>query len=229
MATRWATFDCYGTLIDWEQGIAATLAQLWPGRDTRPLLADYHRIEADLQSRSDATYHSVLTGALTRLAVEHNLPLAEEDCDALARSLPEWPPFPEVPAALAELRARGWQLAILSNTDPDLLEASAQRIGVPVDERVTAAEAGSYKPAHGHWEEFARRSGLRPGDPGWVHVAASLFHDVAPANQLKLPVVWIDRAGDVTNTQHDATGLTTAARLPDLTELPDTLDRLAPA
>ncbi len=224
MRQRWATFDCYGTLIDWERGIAGTLTRLWPDRDPTPLLEAYHRIEADVQHGSRATYRSVLTGLLVRLAAEHELPLAEPERDALARSLPEWSPFPEVPGALAELRRRGWRLAILSNTDPDLLDASIRRIGIVVDLRITAADAGSYKPAPGHWAAFSRRSGADRAE--WVHVAASLFHDVAPANQLDLPVVWIDRSDDATNRQVDAAGLTFAARLPNLAQLPDTLDGL---
>jgi 2-haloacid dehalogenase len=223
MRKRWATFDCYGTLIDWERGIAATLTRLWPDRDPTPLLNAYHRIEADVQHGSRATYRSVLTGSLVRLAAEHDLPLAETERDALARSLPEWSPFPEVPGVLAELRRRGWRLAILSNTDPDLLDASIRRIGVVVDLRITAAEAGSYKPAPGHWAAFSRRSGADRA--GWIHVAASLFHDVAPANELGLPVVWIDRS-DATDRQADAAGLRFAARLPNLAQLPDTLDGL---
>jgi 2-haloacid dehalogenase len=128
-----------------------------------------------------------------------------------------------VPGALAELRRRGWRLAILSNTDPDLLDASIRRIGIVVDLRITAADAGSYKPAPGHWEAFSRYSGADRAD--WVHVAASLFHDVAPANELDLRVVWIDRS-DATDRQVGTAGLTFAARLPDLTQLPDTLDGL---
>src|SRR6266540_3295246 len=86
---------------------------------------------------------------VARVAAEAGLPLADGRREALAESLPSWPPFPEVPAALEALRARGWRLGILSNTDPDLLAASVDNIGVPVDVSVTAAEAGSYKPAHG--------------------------------------------------------------------------------
>jgi 2-haloacid dehalogenase len=223
-AQRWATFDCYGTLIDWQHGIMSTFARLWADRDPVVLLEAFNRIQRDLLQDAAATYRVLLTETLVRLAREHDLPLAAGDHAALVDSLPEWPPFPEVPAALAELRRRGWRLAILSNTDPDLLDASLRRIGVPVDERITAAEAGSYKPALGHWEAFARRSGARRA--GWVHVGASLYADVVPANQLALPVVWIDRASEATSRRQDPAELTIAARLPDLAQLPDTLDHL---
>jgi 2-haloacid dehalogenase len=125
-----------------------------------------------------------------------------------------------VPGALAELRERGWRLAILSNTDPDLLDASLESIGVPVDLRVTAAEAGSYNPARGHGERFSELSGADP--ERHVHVAASLFHDIAPCRELGLTAVWINRLAETSD-------LPRAAELTDLADLPSTLDRLVPA
>jgi 2-haloacid dehalogenase len=125
-----------------------------------------------------------------------------------------------VPGALRELRERGWRLAILSNTDPDLLAASVDAIGVPVDLRITAAEAGSYKPAPGHWERFFERTAADRARH--VHVAASLFHDIAPCRELGLTAVWINRLGE-------ASELPRAAELPDLARLPDTLDGLVSA
>src|SRR5207302_641082 len=112
--------------------------------------------------------------------------------DALARSLPGWQPFPEVPDALRRALERGWKLAILSNTDRDFIDASMGRIGVPFELAIVASEIGSYKPALGHWRAFEARVG-RPPD---VHVAASLFHDVAPARELGLTSVWINRLGE---------------------------------
>jgi 2-haloacid dehalogenase len=156
---------------------------------------------------------------LRAIAAIEGLPLAGHDELALADTLPDWPAFPEVPAALTALRQRGWRLAILSNTDPDLLAASILQIGVPVELRITAAEAGSYKPAHGHWQQFFERTGADRAHH--VHVAASLFHDIAPAEQLGLTSVWINRLGE----QSD---LARAAELTDLSELPSTLERLVP-
>ena len=140
MADRWATFDCYGTLIDWNRGISETLGGLWPDADRDALLARYHEIEPRVQLASGVPYREVLREALRLLAEHEGFTLASEDEYALAESLPAWPPFPEVPGALAELRGRDFRLAILSNTDPDLLQASLERIGVPVDGQVTAAE-----------------------------------------------------------------------------------------
>jgi 2-haloacid dehalogenase len=217
---RWASFDCYGTLIDWDGGIAAVLGGLWPDADRDELLERYHEIEPRVQLDGRLSYREVLTQALVLLAESEGLELAGGDRTRLADSLPEWSPHPEVPAALGELRRRGWRLAVLSNTDPDYLAASLERIGVPVDVRVTAAEAGSYKPAHGHWERLFEREDIDRAR--YVHVAASLFHDIAPAAELGLAAMWINRLGETSD-------LPRAAELPDLAALPDTLDRLAPA
>lgn len=217
MAERWASFDCYGTLIDWMGGIRATLAELWPEHDVDLLLAAYHEIEPEVQRGRSIPYRQVLAEALERVAHREGLELAPEDREALADSLPSWPPFPEVPAALVELRERGWRLAVLSNTDPDLLDASLELVGVPVDLRITAADAGSYKPAHGHWLRFFERSGADRERS--VHVAASLFHDIAPCAELGLRAVWINRLGETSE-------LPRAAELSDLSGLADVLDRL---
>ncbi len=220
MSERWASFDCYGTLIDWNGGIAAALRRLWPGEEHDRLLERYHEIEPRVQIGSAASYRDVLREALVLLAGHEGLPLVPGEESALADSLPLWPPFPEVPDALAELRARDWRLAILSNTDPDLLDASLLAIGVPVDLRVTAAQAGSYKPAHGHWEQLFAHPGVERGRH--AHVAASLFHDLAPAQELGLTAVWINRLGETSD-------LPRAAELTELSRLPETLDALVPA
>ena len=138
----------------------------------------------------------------------------------LADSLPLWSAFPEVAAALREARARGWRLAILSNTDRDYIDASLATIGVPFDEVVVASEIGSYKPAHGHWRAFAERTDAPP--EGHVHVGASLFHDARPAAELGLPMVWINRLGEPATVP-------VARELPTLTGLADALDALVPA
>jgi 2-haloacid dehalogenase len=219
-AERWATFDCYGTLIDWLGGIRATLADLWPEHDAELLLGAYHEIEPEVQRGRSISYREVLTETLVKLAHREGLDLDQDERAALAESLPSWPPFPEVPGALAEIRERGWRIAILSNTDPDLLEASLGLIGVPVDLRVTAAEAGSYKPAHGHWERFFAEAGA--GRERHVHVAASVYHDLRPAAELGLRAVWINRLHETSDAPRDA-------ELADLAGLAATLDELVEA
>jgi len=213
--TRWASFDCYGTLVDWNGGIGATLARLWPGAAVDALLERYHEIEPRVQLDSAIPYREVLRQALALLAESEGLDLRAADEYALADSLPTWPPFAEVPDELEELRRRGFRLAILSNTDPDLLAASVARIGVPVDATVTAADAGSYKPAHGHWLRFFEQEDV--DRERHVHVAASAFHDLAPAAELGVPAVWINRLGEESD-------LPRAAELPDLRGLADALE-----
>ena len=191
---KWATFDCYGTLIDWNGGIGRELERLFgPARSGEQLHA-YHELEPLVQREDLArSYREVMAVSLARLGA----PPAEED--ALAVSLPDWDPFPEVPAALEDARSRGWRLAILSNTDRDLLDASLAQIGVEFDLTVVASEIGSYKPARGHWDEFFASSGA--DREGHVHVAASLFHDIAPASGLGLRTIWINRLGEEAEPQ----------------------------
>jgi 2-haloacid dehalogenase len=121
---------------------------------------------------------------------------------------------------MAQLRARGWRLAILSNIDRDLLQASVERIGVGIDLTVTAADAGSYKPAPGHWNRFFERTNADRARH--VHVAASPFHDLRPAARLGLKAVWINRLAEKSRAAREA-------ELPDLSGLPETLDDLVPA
>ena len=207
---RWATFDCYGTLVDWNGGIRAQLARVFGDERGGELLERYHELEPQLQADGKLSYREVLTEAMRQLGA----PVEEET--ALADSLASWQPFPEVPEALGEARHQGWKLAILSNTDRDYIEASMERLGVPFEFAIVASEIGSYKPALGHWRAFEERVGTPPD----VHVAASLFHDVAPANDLGLPSVWINRLGEQPRPQP-------ARELPDLTRLAETLEEVA--
>lgn len=211
--TRWATFDCYGTLIDWNGGIRGELARVWPDEDADTLLRRYHDAEPAIEREDPSlSYREVMRRALAELG---EVPAGEED--ALGRSLPRWRPFREVPAALQELRKRGWKLAILSNTDRDLIEASKLQLGVSFDETVVASEIASYKPAHRHWDEFYARTHAERARH--VHVAASVFHDIDPANELQLVSVWINRLGEISDTK-------ATRELPDLEPLPETLDEL---
>ncbi|MEO8476264.1 MAG: HAD family hydrolase [Actinomycetota bacterium] len=220
MSDRWATFDCYGTLVDWLGGIRTALGLVWPDADADELTAAYHRFEPKVQAGRGIPYRRVMAETLTRIAATEGKELPEDRRDTLAVSLPAWPVFPDVPPALTDLRARGWKLAILSNTDADLLDASMLAIGVPVDLRIVASDVGSYKPDFGHWESFFRHA--RADRARHVHVAASLFHDVEPCAKLGLPCVWINRQGETSE-------LPRAGELTDLTEIADTLERLVPA
>jgi 2-haloacid dehalogenase len=217
---RWATFDCYGTLVDWRSGIGSQLARLFGADRAAALLGRYYTTEPNVQADGSIPYRDVLAETLRRIAEEAGLAIPAGEEGALGRSLPSWPVFPEVASSLAEARRRGWRLAILSNTDADLVEASIAAIGVLFDLYVVASEIGSYKPGLRHWQVFSERSGATPA--GHVHVAQSLFHDIGPANELGLASIWINRLGE-------QPGALPTRELRDLEALPDTLDELVPA
>jgi 2-haloacid dehalogenase len=217
---RWATFDCYGTLVDWNAGIRGELARLFGEAQAGPLLERYHTAEPRIQSElPEASYREVMALALAELAAETGTELPAEERDALGSSLPGWPVFPEVPSALAEAHDRGWTLVVLSNSDPDLIEASLRAIGVPFDSAIVASEIGSYKPAHGHWHAFYESTGADAARH--VHVAQSHFHDIVPANALGIPSIWINRLGEKGDPPP-------TREQPDLTGLADSLDELVP-
>jgi 2-haloacid dehalogenase len=216
-ATRWATFDCYGTLIDWNLGIRTELERVFGVEAAPRLLERYHELEPQIEAEQYRPYREVLRLTFEELLREEGLQLPEGEAGSLANSLPEWPPFPEVPDALAELRNRGWKLALLSNSDRDLIAASQKQLGVPVDMAIVAEDVQSYKPAHGHWERFF--DATTADRESHVHVAASLFHDIAPARELGLKNVWINRLGEEPRPKPDR-------ELTDLSRLPETLDEL---
>jgi len=218
---RWATFDCYGTLVDWNAGIAAQLGRLFGASgDAQELLGRYHAIEPRIQAEHPAwSYRAVMAEVLAELAYDAGVTLPAEEEDALGRSLPDWPVFEEVPGALAEAHRRGWTLVALSNSDRDLIEASIEAIGVPFERSVVASEIGSYKPAHGHWNAFYEATGA--DRTRHVHVAQSHFHDIVPAHELGIPTVWINRLDEQGEPQP-------TRELPNLDKLADVLDELVP-
>ncbi len=218
--SRWATFDCYGTLVDWNAGIAAELGRLLGESQRERLLSRYHEIEPRVQSEHPTwSYRQVMAAVLSQIASEAGVTLSDADKDALGRSLPRWPVFAEVPDALAEAHGRGWKLMALSNTDRDFIEASIRAIGVPFEGAVVASEIGSYKPGHRHWQAFYEVTGA--DRDRHVHVAQSHFHDVVPAHELGIPSIWINRL-------HERGEPAPTRELPDLNGLVDVLDELVP-
>lgn len=220
MGERWATFDCYGTLVDWNGGIRAELEKLFGAERADELLVRYHEVEPEIQATNPgASYREVLTVALARLAGEMGLTVPEGEASALAQSLPSWPVFVDTRAALSEARSRGWRLAILSNTDRDLIDASMAAIGVSFETAIVAGEIGSYKPARRHWEAFYEETKADPASH--VHVAQSLYHDIGPAAELGLSSIWINRLGEPSDPRPTRT-------LTELTGLAAALDELVP-
>jgi 2-haloalkanoic acid dehalogenase type II len=189
------TFDCYGTLIDWERGIGDAFAAAARADgvtlDRAAVLGAYHEIEPGVQAERYRPYREVLALTAERVAARLSWPLAAGRARFLADSLPSWPPFPDTNAALGRLATAGYRLAILSNVDDDLLAGTRKHLGVDFEFVVTAQQVGSYKPAPAHFTTARRRlAGAR-----WLHVAQSLFHDVRPAKDLGIEAAWINRKG----------------------------------
>ena len=194
------TFDCYGTLIDWEAGILAGLrAVLDPhgvvaGDDE--LLEMYAAVEAVEEAGPYRRYRDILSGALRAVGGGFGIEPTPEELEAFGGSVGDWPAFPDSSAALARLHDR-FRLGVITNCDDDLFAASETRLGVRFDEVVTAQQVGAYKPDPRGFGIMAERLGL-PRDR-ILHVAQSLFHDHVPAKALGYTTVWIDR-------RHDRTG-----------------------
>jgi len=191
------TFDCYGTLIDWEAGI---LAALRPGLAARgvsaadeDLLERYARHEAVIEAGPYLRYRDVLARAMRGVCGELGVEPTAAEAAAFGDSVGAWPAFPDSPAALAAL-ARRYRLGVITNCDDDLFAASNRRLGVTFDWVITAQEVGSYKPSHRNFEVAFERIGV-PRER-ILHVAQSLFHDHVPAKALGLATAWIDRRHD---------------------------------
>lgn len=187
------TFDCYGTLIDWERGIrnafAAEATKLGQRVDVAAAVRLYVEIEAEVESQAYRPYREVLAETGRQVAARLGWPLPSERAAFLAESLPAWPQFPDTNAALRRLAAAGYRLGILSNVDDDLLAWSRRHLMVPFEIAVTAEQVRAYKPAPSH---FLTARGL-VGPAPWLHAAQSYFHDVVPARALDIPVAWINR------------------------------------
>lgn len=187
------TFDCYGTLVDWDAGIGGAIVSAAgeAGFDLDPqaTMAAYHDVEPRVQAESYRSYRAVLEETTRRVGRGLGWTVTEAEAASVPESIGSWPHFPDTRGALDRLIAAGYRLGILSNVDHDLLASTMRALGVEFDVVVTAEDVGSYKPAHGHFVEAKERL----GDARWLHAAQSWFHDVVPAQALRLPVAWINR------------------------------------
>jgi 2-haloacid dehalogenase len=187
------TFDCYGTLIDWETGIAASLHTVRPGgwpADDEELLERFAVHEVAAERGPYRPYRDVLAAAARGIGEDLDVSLTPDDVRRFSESVGDWPPFPDSRDALMMLAAR-FRLGVITNCDDDLFAASNARLGVEFDWIVTAQQVGSYKPDRRNFEVALERIGL-PTDR-ILHVAQSLYHDHVPAKSLGLATVWIDR------------------------------------
>ena len=193
---RFVTFDCYGTLIDWELG-AYEAFQKEADRDgftvdRDKLIPLFLEIQKEIQGGSYELYAEVLRRTAVRAARELGWDLEPSRAGFLPSSIPYWPPFRETNAQL-ERFAKKFQIGILSNVDDKLLGATRRHFRVDFDLVVTAQQVRSYKPDPAHFKEAARRM---EGKRGWVHIAQSYYHDIEPCLKMRVPVIWVNRKGE---------------------------------
>ena len=188
------TFDCYGTLIDWETGIFGALRPILTahGRTVTDaeLLEFYSELELQAEQREYQSYREVLKSVVRGFGERLGFVPSESEVRSLPESLANWLPFPDTVAALRKLKSR-YQLAITSNVDDDLFAVTARRLEVQLDHVITAQQARAYKPSLRVFKLAQERIGVKPTQ--WLHVAQSVYHDVVPAKSLGIATVWVNR------------------------------------
>jgi 2-haloacid dehalogenase len=213
MSTPWVTFDCFGTLVDWHTGFSAILGDL-AGDRVPQLLGVYHRFERAVESeRPHRLYKDVLATAVRRAAAEIGLSITDDQANTLPRRWGSLPVFADVEPALAGLRAAGYRLAVLTNCDDDLFAETQKSFRQPFELVITAEQVKDYKPSPSHFRRFFRVSGVEMSD--WVHVACSWYHDIAPARELALGRVLLDRDKTGEDPSSASAYLQSAADVPD--------------
>jgi len=193
-SARLITFDCYGTLIDWETGILAVMRPLFAGKgcvfSDAQILEQYGEAELELESGPYLPYRQVLSRAVEEIGSRLGVKVSSEEGQIFAESLTQWEPFPDTVAALQEL-AKRFRLGVISNVDDDLFEATRKKLQAPFDLVVTAQQVESYKPSLKNFQEALRQSGLEKEQI--LHAAQSVLHDIVPANSLGIRNVWVNR------------------------------------
>jgi len=188
------TFDCYGTLIDWESGILGALRPILAAHrrnlSDNGILELYAAIESELEAGPYMPYRQILELAVVKMGARLVFSPTVEEVRSLAESLKTWQPFPDTVAALRQLKTRH-KLALISNTDDDLFAETARSLQVPFDHVITAQQARSYKPSANNFRLALERIGLPSNRI--LHVAQSLYHDILPAKELGLATVWVNR------------------------------------
>lgn len=216
------TFDCYGTLIDWVDGISSALQPVLRAHDvevdTDRLFQLYGRFERDIQSGAFLSYRDVLRRVTRRFGDHFGFTPTNAEIERFAASVGNWPPFPDTNEALVRL-SDAFRLAIVSNVDDDLFLDTARHFPIEFDEVVTAEQVGTYKPGLEPFEAAFTQLGVPPNR--LLHVAQSVYHDVNPAGRLGLSCVWIQRYGERFDPPTPRTA--PVRTVPDLTSLADVL------
>lgn len=222
---RLITFDCYGTLIDWNRGIRGAFervaSQAGINIDPEDLQTVYEEEEAKIEAQPYRPYAQVQAEAAMAVAKRLNIPAGKALGRVLPQTLPSWPPFDDTVASLKRLATR-YRLGILSNIDRNLLAGSLRQLGVTFDLLITAEDVRSYKPAPGHFDALVARAGCPKG--AILHAAQSRFHDIAPAREHGLASVWINR-----RREDSSTGPRPDLEFPDLKSFCDHLKLASPS
>ena len=191
---RLITFDCYGTLIDWETGMLTTLRQLFsrtiPATGEAKLLELYGEAEAEIEAGPYQRYRNVLSQTVQLMGSRLGVQVTSGEGEQFAKSLIKWEPFPDTVAALQVLGSR-FKLGIISNVDDDLFAATQKKLSMKFDLVVTAEQVQSYKPSLKNFQEAMQRSGV--AKERLLHAGQSVYHDIAPTNLLGIANVWVNR------------------------------------
>src|SRR6266852_4315893 len=211
------SFDCYGTLIDWETGIFSALGSILAAHGKSiadaELLKVYSELESEAEQGEFCSYREVLGSVVRGFGERLGFKPTEAQVRSLPDSLASWLPFPDTVAALQKLKAR-YQLAVISNVDDDLFAATARRLEVAFDHVITAQQARAYKPSLLIFNLAQQRIGVAPAR--WLHAAQSVYHDVIPARSMGIATVWVNRP----SPRPGAGAAKAASGEPDL-EVPD--------
>ncbi|SJZ90122.1 2-haloacid dehalogenase [Enhydrobacter aerosaccus] len=194
---RWLTFDCYGTLIQWDEGLLAAVDRILVKHagstvDAATLIQVYDRYEHELESEKPHRSFKDVAGSALQMAMEElKLAYAPEDIEILTGSISRMPPFPEVVETLGALRQQGFRLCIISNTDDDIIAGNVAQMGGHIDRVITAQQAQAYKPSRQIFAYAHRALGVTKDDV--VHICASPHLDLVAARDIGFRAVWIDR------------------------------------
>ena len=192
---QWLSFDCYGTLVDWETGISTAVAEALGSHGVHKTAAEILTLFATMEPRAQTAhgfleYRDALREVMALIGAELNLTLSDSELGCLADTLPNWPVFPDVADALTAMKSR-YRLAIISNVDDDLFAGSARAMGIDFDAVVTSQQVRAYKPDLSAFNTALELMGCDKAN--WLHIGESLYHDIGPANRMGIDSVWVNR------------------------------------